>query len=416
MRFLLLAVTVLVWWFPVLASATSLDEIRVRGVLRVGMSGDYAPFCVCTESAQECSGFEVEMARRLAADLAVRFDIVRFRWPELRHDVMAEKFDLAMSGVTMRPERLLWSTFTHPYAVSGAMVLVADTSRFPSVAAVDQAGVRLAVNAGGHLEQVARSRFGSATILATAKNMELPTLVEHKQADALLTDSFEAPQFLARYSRLSALPAFGRDRKAYLVRRTDGPWREWLDHWLADREHDGFLPGLRQRWLREERARPLSPLSAVFAFLDLRLALMPAIADYKQRYNLPVEDLRQEGLVIAHAASLARERGANADATRELFRRQIDVAKQVQEAMLKNPHRIPVWARGLDLAADLRPALSDIGDRTVELFGSHARLAVDHDAVLRAAEEEITTEGVDAEERRRLGEAVWKVLSKPMPE
>lgn len=416
MRFFLIAITVFVWGFPSLASATSLDEIRTRGVLRVGMSGDYAPFCVCAESAQECSGFEVEIARRLAADLTVHLDIVRFRWPELRQAVMAEKFDLAMSGVTMRPDRLLWGTFTHPYAVSGAVVLVADRSRFPSVAAIDQAGVRLAVNAGGHLEQVARTRFHAATILTTPKNMELPALVEQRQADALLTDSFEAPQFLTRHNRLSALPAFGRDRKAYLVRRTDGPWREWLDRWLADRERDGVLPGLRHHWLGEERTRPRTPLSAVFAFLDLRLALMPAVADYKQRHSLPVEDLRQEGVVIAHATSLAREKGANAKATRELFRQQIDLAKQVQETMLKNPHRIPAWAQGLDLAADLRPALSDIGDRMVELFGSRAHPSLDRDTVLRAAEEEITTEGVDATGRRRLGEAVWKALSKPMPE
>lgn len=412
MHFFFFALSILLYWFPINASATSLDEIRARGVLRVGMSGDYAPFCVCTEWPHDCSGFEVEMARRLAADLAVRLDLVQFRWPELKAAALADKFDLAMSGVTMRPDRLLWGTFTYPYAVSGAVVLVADSSRFPSVASVDRAGVRLGVNAGGHLEQVARTRFPTATILTTAKNMELPALVEQHQADALLTDSFEAPQFLAQHSRLSALPAFGRDRKAYLLRRSDGPWREWLDRWLTDRERDGFLPGLRQRWLGEKPTQPLSLLSTIFAFLDLRLALMPAVADYKQRHNLPVEDLRQEGVVIAHATSLARAKGANAEATRDLFRQQIDAAKQVQETMLKNPHRIPAWAQGLDLATDVRPALSEIGDRMIEMFGLYLSPTVDQAAVLRAADEEITTEGIDPSGRRRLGEAVWQALGK----
>jgi cyclohexadienyl dehydratase len=208
-------------------------------------------------------------------------EIVRFRWPQLRQDVEAEKFDIAMSGITMWPERLFFAAFSYPYAAGGAVVLMADTGRFPSITTINQAGVRLAVNAGGHLEQVARAQFEKATLLPIRKNMDLPVLVETQQAEALLTDTFEAPQFLARHGRLSALPAFGRDRKAYLLRRSDEQLQDWLNNWLLDREGDGFLPGLRQRWLGGDHARPLAPLSPVFALLDLRrrrlLSSMPPL-------------------------------------------------------------------------------------------------------------------------------------------
>jgi cyclohexadienyl dehydratase len=112
------------------------------------MSGDYAPFCRCPDVGKECEGFEVEAARRLAVDLGVRLAIIRFRWPELRQDLEAGKFDVAMSGITMRPERLLFASFTRPYAVTSTVVLVKNTKRFSSLAAVNQPGVRLAVNAG----------------------------------------------------------------------------------------------------------------------------------------------------------------------------------------------------------------------------------------------------------------------------
>lgn len=168
---------VLCWAFPSLVFAVTSDDLRARGVVRVGMSGDYAPFAVCSDANETCTGFEVDVARRLADDLGVTLEIVRFQWSHLRPALEAEQFDVAMSGITMRPERLLFADFTRPYAVAEAVVLVGDKKRFPSITSVDQAGVRLAVNAGGHLEQVARTRFGQVAIHTTPKNMELPTLV-----------------------------------------------------------------------------------------------------------------------------------------------------------------------------------------------------------------------------------------------
>jgi hypothetical protein len=154
---------VMICMSPVI-QADDLETIHSRGALRVGVSGDYQPFSVCSEQLTDCRGFDIEVAQRVATDLGVRLELVRFRWPDLRTDLAAGKFDVAMSGVTLRPERILTATFTRPYTVAQAVVLVADRARFPSLSAVDHDGVRVAVNAGGHLEQVARARFRTATV------------------------------------------------------------------------------------------------------------------------------------------------------------------------------------------------------------------------------------------------------------
>jgi len=41
------------------------------------------------------------------------------------------------------------------------------------------------------------------------------------------------------------------------------------------------------------------------------LALMPAVADYKQRSALPIEELKQEIAVIEHAAAITRGQRQN---------------------------------------------------------------------------------------------------------
>ena len=403
---------------PILPSASADDiaTIKERGILRVGVSGDYQPFSLCSENPTDCRGFDIDVAQRAATDLGVQLELVRFRWPELRSDLAAGKFDIAMSGVTLRPERTLTATFTRPYTVAQAVVLIADRERFPSLATVDQAGVRVAVNAGGHLEQVARARFRAATVQPTAKNLSLPDLVVTKQAGALLTDSLEAPHFLAAHPSLSALPGFGRDRKVYLFRRTDSALRDWLDTWLVAREADGFLPTLRTRWFGADTISTPHPLSALFAYLDLRLALMPTVADYKRRFNLPVTDQQQEQAVLEQVAAQAREAKLNEQNIQQLFRVQIELAKQVQRAFLQDQQErliFPMWAQGFDLSTALRPVLLELGNRIVREVAHALPALQDRDALLRLAEEEITASVLSLEERRQLGEALWQVRSSP---
>ena len=68
-------------------------------MLRVGTSGDYAPFSL------DGRGFDVDVADALAKHLGMRVEWVHFRWPELRSMIDAGRFDVAMSGVTWRPDR-----------------------------------------------------------------------------------------------------------------------------------------------------------------------------------------------------------------------------------------------------------------------------------------------------------------------
>src|SRR6266404_2350857 len=84
--------------------------------LRVGTSGDYPPFSLARDGRLE--GLDVEIARRFAHDGGRRLELVPFRWPELTRDLAAGRFDLAMSGVTLRPERAVAGVFTRPVARS----------------------------------------------------------------------------------------------------------------------------------------------------------------------------------------------------------------------------------------------------------------------------------------------------------
>src|SRR5262249_29886351 len=156
-----------------------------------------------------------------------------------------------------------------------------------------------------------------ATIVPTPRNLSLADQVEKQEADALLTDSLEAPHFLATHSGFYALPAFGRDRKAYLLRQADSPLREWLDTWLIAQEKSVLAP-LCERWFTAGAGSVPPAVTNLLTLMDLRLALMPAVAQYKSQYNLPIEDPAQEATILAHAEAQAPGVGLDRAAIREL--------------------------------------------------------------------------------------------------
>ena len=398
--------------------ARQIAEIQANGVLRVGTSGDYQPFSLCLKGPASCQGFDIDLAQRMAQDLDVELQFVRFQWPELLKDLRAGKFDIAMSGVTIRPDRALQATFSRPYTSFQSVVVVADPARLPTLRAINRPEVRLVVNAGGHLERVAQTLFPSANLIPTSNNLALPQFILEGQAEALLTDSREAPSFLAAHPTLHALPGFGRDRKAYLLRSADVMLRSWIDTWLAEREADGFLAQAREHWFGSAHGEgPSIVVAGLFALLDLRLALMPGVAAYKQAHDLPVEDCARERALLTHLTDQAQLSGLSTDAIKIFLRTQINLAKQVQQDTLAARTHVPDWARRLDLHTQLRPILTELSRRIVyELdqisLGWH-QLSLETFSEQQFeswAQYEITTQQLSPHAKQQLGRAIWKVI------
>src|SRR3954463_10134255 len=79
---------------------TRLDEIIQRGILRVGMTGDYKPFAYFDRSTEKFTGLDVDMAESLGKALGVKVEYVHTAWPQLMKDFESDKFDVAMGGVS----------------------------------------------------------------------------------------------------------------------------------------------------------------------------------------------------------------------------------------------------------------------------------------------------------------------------
>jgi len=85
-------------------------------VLRVGTTGDYAPFSLRRPDGTY-EGADVEMARDLAERLGVAVAFVPTVWADLLDHLLADRFDIAMGGVTVtvpRAQKVFFSMPTRP--------------------------------------------------------------------------------------------------------------------------------------------------------------------------------------------------------------------------------------------------------------------------------------------------------------
>lgn len=278
-----------------------LNPVSVRspsepGPLRIGTSGDYAPFSHWPDDAPEPVGFSAEVARAYARSRGLGVRWVRFRWPDLTAALETGRFDLALSGITLEPERSLAGRFSLPLTRTGAVALVPAASDLWDGVDLDHPGLRIAVNRGGHLERVARTLFPRAVVDAIPDNALVPQRLREGRADSVLTDDLEAPHWQQRLPATRAIGPLTRDTKAAWFAVEREPLARDFDRWLLDFEASGALASLRARHGLSE-VRTAAPIPALLAKLDERLALMPNVARAKAVLALPVADGPQEARV-----------------------------------------------------------------------------------------------------------------------
>src|SRR3954469_13343268 len=131
----------------VASSSPILRRIQASGVLRVGTTGDYTPFSLLRPDGSYI-GADIDMAHDLAERLGVTVEFVPSVWVDLLDHFLADRFDIAMGGVTVTAPRGEKAFFSVPTFVDGKRPLcrVEDASRFTSVDAINRPGVRVVAN------------------------------------------------------------------------------------------------------------------------------------------------------------------------------------------------------------------------------------------------------------------------------
>ncbi len=144
--------------------ADILDDIKKKGEMVVGMEVAYVPYEFFKDG--EVMGYDVDLTRKFAEKLGVKVTFVDTEWAGIIPALLAKKFDVIISGMTITAERAQKVNFSMPYAEATSVVL-ARANDDSIKTAEDMAGKRMGAQLGSAADKVAK-QF-EATLMAKGK-------------------------------------------------------------------------------------------------------------------------------------------------------------------------------------------------------------------------------------------------------
>ena len=231
-----------------------LEEIRKRGVLKVGTAGDYQPMSYLDPETKKYVGFDAMLAEDLAEKLGVELEYVETSWPTLMEDTKDGRFDLAICGITVTDARKEQALMSEGYLENGKTVLcrIEDAGRYTSLEAINHPEVRVMENPGGLNEKFARENLPDATLIIHDVNQEIPGLVASGKADVMITEIMEAGYYVGQDARLAApliYEPFTRGQLGVLMPKGSDELLAFVNDFLAEEKQSGRIDDLANEYI-----------------------------------------------------------------------------------------------------------------------------------------------------------------------
>ena len=139
------AAVAMVATYAVPAFAETIDDIRKRGKIRLGVLGDQPPWGFL-DAEGVSAGYDVDFGKLLAKKIGVEPEFVTMTVAARIAQLMTNKVDLVIAVMGMYPERAKVVQFSKPYAALSIIVLGKKGDSIKSVA--DLAKMRVGVTRG----------------------------------------------------------------------------------------------------------------------------------------------------------------------------------------------------------------------------------------------------------------------------
>lgn len=124
------------------ASAETLDQIKEKGELTIGMLVDFPPYGILN-AQNKPDGYDADVAKQLAKDLGVKVNIIGVTGPNRIPYLLTNKVDMLIASLAITPERAKQVQFSHPY--SAAQIVVFGGKDAKITKAEDLSGLRIGV-------------------------------------------------------------------------------------------------------------------------------------------------------------------------------------------------------------------------------------------------------------------------------
>jgi cystine transport system substrate-binding protein len=237
--------------------ADLLDTVKARGSLRIAMEGTYPPFNFKDGKSGQLAGYDVDVARALAAKLGLKPEFVSTEWSAILAGLAAGKYDVIVSQVGITAKREQGFDFSQPYTYSSPQLIVRRNESASYTTLADLKGKRLGVGQGSVFEQQAKAVPGIEVKSYPAAPENLQDLA-FGRIDAALNDSLMVA-YLLKHSQLP-IRAGARvgavERMGVALRKGQPKFKAAVDQALAELRADGSLKAMSVKWFGSDASIP----------------------------------------------------------------------------------------------------------------------------------------------------------------
>ncbi len=225
------------------------NPVRAAGVLRVGTEGVYSPFSYHDPATGELVGYDVDVAKAVAAKVGVRVEFVETPWDSIFAALEANRFDVVANEVTINAERKARYDLSVPYSVGeGVIVTRADDQAVKSLD--DIKGKVAGETATSNWAQVARDH--GAKVEVVEGFTQAIKLLNQGRVDVVINDSIPVYAYLAETGDKSVKIAANTGEKSeqgFAARKNSGLLPD-LNKALDALRADGTLASISQKYLK----------------------------------------------------------------------------------------------------------------------------------------------------------------------
>lgn len=193
------------------------------------------------------TGFDIDIMNALAKAMGKQVQWTDIDFKGLIPGLVAHRFDAAISGIYITPERSQVVDFTQSYFAGGLSALVKADSPIKTLA--DLNGKKVTVQVGTKSVNFLRDNYPQVQRVEVEKNQEMFDLVGIGRADAAVTGKPAAYQFVRTRPGFRVLDKeLTTEAYGIAVRKDEPQLRDQMNTALAKIKADGTYDAIVKKW------------------------------------------------------------------------------------------------------------------------------------------------------------------------
>jgi ABC-type amino acid transport substrate-binding protein len=242
------------------ATAGMLDDIRSRGVVRIGVSLGGEPIGF-RDAQNNPIGYDVDVATMLAEKIGVPVEFTDVSGDARISMLVSGQLDIVVANTSATLERAKSVDFSIPYNRAGLRVIVFKDSGIEKLE--DLAGKKVVVGRGTTGEAFLKKAVPDAQLVYVDKFAPDGVLqLQQHRVDAAIEDSSLLDYLATKDTSLRTLPGlYSNDPIGIAVAKGDPEFVRWLDMFVSDYIQSGAYEANYKKWWGPEANPPeLNPL------------------------------------------------------------------------------------------------------------------------------------------------------------